>query len=72
MFTNVLKKFFTWVNAYENKVATKRMEDEEIAAMIADVKKILTQSPKTVLQDAAGIAAIGVMMCVTLYLPQVF
>jgi len=30
--------------------------------MIADFKEILTHSPKTLLQDAAGIAAIGVMM----------
>ena len=40
--------------------------------MIADFKEILTHSPKTLLQDAAGIAAIGVMMMVTLYLPQLF
>ena len=38
--------------------------------MIADVKQILTSSRATLLQDAAGIAAIGVMMTVTLYLPQ--
>ncbi|WP_298290998.1 hypothetical protein [uncultured Litoreibacter sp.] len=38
--------------------------------MIADVKKILSNSRATLMQDAAGIAAIGVMMTVTLYLPQ--
>lgn len=38
--------------------------------MIADVKEILCRSPKTVLQDALGVAAIGVIMCVTLYLPH--
>lgn len=38
--------------------------------MIADVKQILSSSRNTLMQDAAGIAAIGVMMTVTLYLPQ--
>lgn len=38
--------------------------------MIADVKEILTNSRSTLLQDAAGVAAIGVMMTVVLYLPQ--
>ena len=38
--------------------------------MLEDVKQILTGSRATLLQDAAGIAAIGVMMTVTLYMPQ--
>lgn len=38
--------------------------------MIADVKEILINARSTLLQDAAGIAAIGVMMVVTLHLPQ--
>ena len=38
--------------------------------MIADFIKILSGSRDTLMQDAAGIAAIGVMMTVTLYLPQ--
>ena len=39
--------------------------------MIADVKENLTRSPKAIIQDALGVAAIGVIMCVTLYLPQI-
>lgn len=38
--------------------------------MLNDVKLILAGSRSTLLQDAAGVAAIGVMMTVTLYLPQ--
>ncbi|MEM6408049.1 MAG: hypothetical protein AAF700_06475 [Pseudomonadota bacterium] len=38
--------------------------------MIADVKEILTRSPNALVQDALGVAAIGVIFCGTLYLPQ--
>lgn len=40
--------------------------------MINDIKLILTRSPKALVQDAAGIAAIGVMMTVGLHLPTMF
>lgn len=38
--------------------------------MLEDVKTILAGSRTTLFQDAAGIAAIGVMMTVMLYLPK--
>lgn len=38
--------------------------------MFDDVKEILSSSGTSLLQDALGIAALGVMMTVTLYLPQ--
>lgn len=40
--------------------------------MIKDLRDILARSPKALAQDAAGIAAIGVMMTVALYMPTLF
>jgi hypothetical protein len=40
--------------------------------MIKEIRDILARSPKALVQDAAGIASIGVMMIVALYLPTLF
>jgi len=40
--------------------------------MIDDLKDIITRSPTALLQDAAGITAIGVMMVVALNIPSFF
>ncbi len=40
--------------------------------MIKDFRDVLTRSPKALMHDAAGIASIGVMMTVALYLPKFF
>lgn len=40
--------------------------------MVNDLRNILSRSPKALAQDAAGIAAIGVMMTVALFLPTLF
>ena len=40
--------------------------------MIDDLKTILMRSPTALMQDAAGIAAIGVMMVVALNIPSFF
>jgi len=40
--------------------------------MVNDLRTILARSPKALAQDTVGIAAIGVMMVVALYLPTLF
>ncbi len=40
--------------------------------MIEDFKAILMRSPTALMQDAAGIIAIGVMMIVALNIPSFF
>lgn len=40
--------------------------------MIKDFRDVLTRSPKNLAHDAAGIASIGVMMTVALYVPTLF
>ena len=40
--------------------------------MIDDVRDILARSPKALAYDALGVAAIGVVMTVALYLPSLF
>ena len=40
--------------------------------MLKDMKSILNRSPKTLIGDAVGALAIGLMMTLALHLPSVF
>lgn len=40
--------------------------------MIDDVRDILSRSSETLARDAIGVAAIGIVMVVALYLPSFF
>lgn len=57
MFHYVLIKFFTERKSYENKEAT-RME----AAMLDDVKNVLTNSLPTLMEDALGVIALFALL----------
>lgn len=64
MFTNVLKKFFTEPERYENNTATN-MED----AMKDAVKTLLAHSPRGAMEDVVGVAALFVLLFAVLAVP---
>lgn len=64
LFSYVLKKFFTEPRRYENKEAT----DREVH-MTDDIRQTIARLSPTILQDAAGAAALVVMLIVGLHLP---
>ena len=64
MFANILKKFFTWTGKNENKGATTGNID-----MLTEMKNVVTRSSSTLLQDAAGAAALVLMLVIGLNLP---
>jgi hypothetical protein len=68
MFADVLKKFFTLSGEFENKEATETSK-QGTPAMLSELKAVLTRSSDTLVQDAAGAAALVVMLIVSLHLP---
>lgn len=64
LFTNVRKKFFTIREGRENKEATKKR-----SSTMQDIKDVILRSRGTLVQDAAGAAALVVMLVGCLYLP---
>jgi len=66
LFSNVPKKFFTCCSLYENKEATRTERD---MTFYQTLKAIALRSQATLAQDAAGAAALIVMLVVGLHLP---
>jgi hypothetical protein len=64
MFTNVLKKFFTWLTGCENNPATPKE-----AAMKDAVKTLLAGNARGALEDTAGLVALFVLVFAVLSLP---
>ena len=67
-FTNVHKKFFTDCFQYENKEATNEFMPRS-QKMLNEIKSVIARSQDTLLQDAAGAAALMVILVGGLYLP---
>jgi hypothetical protein len=67
MFSNVLKKFFTRLAGYENKVATRLMGRR--TTMMQQIKSVVRSSGDTLLQDAVGGVALVIMLVLALHVP---
>jgi hypothetical protein len=68
LFTNVLKKFFTIVNKFENKGATNSLTTGT-AKMFTELKSVIERSSATLFGDFIGAAALVLMLIVGLHLP---
>ncbi|SFN48220.1 hypothetical protein SAMN05216224_10611 [Thioclava dalianensis] len=68
MFSNVLKKFFTGREEYENKAATEVRETK----MAQEIKAVFERNHSTLLLDAIGGVALCVSFVFALYLPGLF
>lgn len=67
MFSDVLKKFFTRLVQYENKVATRLMGRK--TTMMQQIKSVVRNSGDTLLQDAVGGVALVIMLVLALHVP---
>ena len=57
MFSNVLQKFLTKGESYENNRATKQ-ED----AMLTEIAEILARSRRSLIEDAVGVVTLFVLL----------
>ncbi|WP_189680945.1 hypothetical protein [Seohaeicola zhoushanensis] len=70
MFANVLKKFFTAAPENENKRSTLTTSTEQTP--MTEIRNALSRCRATLAQDAAGVAALMVMLVAALHLPGGF
>jgi len=69
LFSNVLIKFLPLLTGYENKALTRGSDVQETETMFAQIRQVLATSHDSLLQDFAGVVAIGVMTLGVLHLP---